>query len=137
MKFGYGLTALTWFGAFYSAFISEEAQHLLLILAAALYEDIVSPIEPLPPAAKLSVPDQIRANGLQFEAIEVTTDDGYINELWHVWDSETLNSSYEPIYFNHGLIDTAGTWFYNTPDKALAYILAKQGYDIWLGNNRG
>lgn len=37
----------------------------------------------------------------------------------------------------HGLIDIAGTWFFNEPEKAPSYTLAKQGYDIWLGNNRG
>jgi lysosomal acid lipase/cholesteryl ester hydrolase len=35
------------------------------------------------------------------------------------------------------LIDIAGTWFFNTPQKSAATILAKEGYDIWLGNNRG
>lgn len=34
-------------------------------------------------------------------------------------------------------MDSAGTWFFNTPDKAAAYQLAKQGYDVYLGNNRG
>ena len=37
----------------------------------------------------------------------------------------------------HGLIDIAGTWFFNEPEKSPAAILAKEGYDIWLGNNRG
>lgn len=40
-------------------------------------------------------------------------------------------------FFQHGLIDVAGTWFFNTPDKSLAHLLAAEGYDIWLGNNRG
>lgn len=74
---------------------------------------------------------------MQFEAIPVTTEDGYINELWHVWNNDTKRDDLLPIYFQHGLIDTAGTWFFNTPDKAPAYQLAHKGYDLWLGNNRG
>jgi pimeloyl-ACP methyl ester carboxylesterase len=37
----------------------------------------------------------------------------------------------------HGLIDIAGTWFFNTPEKSIAHQLANMGYDVWLGNNRG
>lgn len=37
----------------------------------------------------------------------------------------------------HGLISLADTWIYNTPDVAPAFTLARAGYDIWLGNNRG
>jgi len=37
----------------------------------------------------------------------------------------------------HGLIDIAGTWFFNTPEKSIAHQLAHIGYDVWLGNNRG
>lgn len=28
-------------------------------------------------------------------------------------------------------------WVLNHPDVSPAYILARNGYDVWLGNNRG
>lgn len=28
-------------------------------------------------------------------------------------------------------------WVINSPDKAIAFLLSRAGYDVWLGNNRG
>lgn len=28
-------------------------------------------------------------------------------------------------------------WVFNSPDVAPAFVLARAGYDVWLGNNRG
>ena len=28
-------------------------------------------------------------------------------------------------------------WIVNEPEKAPAFVLARNGYDVWLGNNRG
>jgi len=28
-------------------------------------------------------------------------------------------------------------WVFNEPNVAPAFVLARKGYDVWLGNNRG
>lgn len=71
---------------------------------------------------------------------DVTTPDGYILDLWHVWDPEAVpllseDGKQKTVFMQHGFIDVAGTWFYT--QESVAYKLAKDGYDIWLGNNRG
>jgi lysosomal acid lipase/cholesteryl ester hydrolase len=41
------------------------------------------------------------------------------------------------VFCQHGLISLADTWIYNTPETSVAFQLARDGYDVWLGNNRG
>ena len=76
----------------------------------------------------------IKNNGYTLEEHDVTTEDGYILSLWHF---KTKASPVNKVaYFQHGLIDTA--WcFFQTESQSLPFLLAKQGYDIWLGNSRG
>ena len=37
----------------------------------------------------------------------------------------------------HGLEADSAQWVVNSADKAPAFILARAGYDVWMGNNRG
>jgi len=88
---------------------------------SALFHDLINPRQPLPEAANLSVPDQIRAQGLNFTHHNVTTIDGYILDLWHVWKDDVEPAINEETgerkvaFMQHGLIDVAGTWWFNTP----------------------
>lgn len=37
----------------------------------------------------------------------------------------------------HGIEGSAYDWILNSADKAPAFLLAREGFDVWLGNNRG
>jgi len=41
-----------------------------------------------------------------------------------------------PVFFQHGLFSDSSTWIIN---EALSpgFMVAKLGYDVWFGNNRG
>ncbi|KAF3316422.1 cholesterol esterase [Orbilia oligospora] len=42
------------------------------------------------------------------------------------------------VYLHHGLMMNSEVWVCNIqPEKCLPFVLAEQGYDVWLGNNRG
>lgn len=72
-------------------------------------------------------------HGYKLEVHEVTTDDGYILSLWHLLPRIKTT---KVAYFQHGLADTA--WcFFQLDSKSLPFTLMAEGYDVWLGNNRG
>ena len=80
----------------------------------------------------------VEAAGFGFEQHQVTTEDGYILTVFRVMNDQVKAGTKQPVVFmQHGLISLADTWIYNTPDVAPAFTLARAGYDVWLGNNRG
>lgn len=101
-----------------------------------------------------------RRVGLDVEPFEVQTEDGFIIDLWHVYDPAEhtrlgdqdrrhrgpgifqeprrrfqTRGSKPPVLLIHGLLQSAGAYCCND-DSSLAFWLCKSGYDVWLGNNR-
>ncbi|KAM0256245.1 hypothetical protein ACHAQJ_005116 [Trichoderma viride] len=103
-----------------------------------------------------------RRVGLDVEAFQVETEDGFIIDLWHVYDPKEYTpldkasreklgptvfqesaSSLEksskkrkfPVLLMHGLLQSSGAYCCND-DQSLAFWLCKSGFDVWLGNNR-
>ncbi|KAI1779882.1 alpha/beta-hydrolase [Hypoxylon cercidicola] len=104
-----------------------------------------------------------RRVGLDIEEFQVQTEDGFIIDLWHVYDPREytkLNDEERvyrgpelftgdtrkrlkdpnqkrkfPVLLMHGLLQSSGAYCVND-DDSLAFYLCKAGYDVWLGNNR-
>ncbi|KAH6660160.1 Alpha/Beta hydrolase protein [Truncatella angustata] len=104
-----------------------------------------------------------RRVGLDMEEFQVQTEDGFIIDLWHIYDpKEYTRLSAEdrkdkgptlftgdsrqrseqpdqkrkfPVLLIHGLLQSSGAYCVNDEDS-LAFYLCKSGYDVWLGNNR-
>ncbi|XP_045106990.1 lipase 3-like [Portunus trituberculatus] len=85
--------------------------------------------------------EMVIANGYPAETHEVVTQDGYILQLHripHGSSSSSSSSSFRPpILLHHCLLCSSSEFVMNTPDRALAYVLADAGYDVWLTNARG
>jgi len=124
------------------------------------------PLEGGPDPLKCDVRLYARRVGLDCEIFEVQTEDGFIIELWHLYNprdykpaTERERSPHSPETFpQHNSDSLAGSQYskgnkkypvlmihgllqsagaYCTnDDDSLAFFLAKSGYDVWLGNNR-
>ena len=75
----------------------------------------------------------IQGFGYKLEENSVTTDDGYILSVWHL---SPKGSNGKIVFMQHGLADTAWT-FFQLGKNSLPFLLLKEGFDIWLGNTRG
>ncbi|CAL9748983.1 unnamed protein product [Musa acuminata subsp. burmannicoides] len=78
--------------------------------------------------------------GYKCEEHEVTTKDGYILGVQRipVGRSPARNGgSGTPILLQHGLFMDGLGWLLSSPDESLGYILADEGYDVWIANSRG
>jgi len=91
----------------------------------------------------------IKKNGYPAETHLVPTEDGYILEMHRIPHSRNIDpnnatairmkrESKYPVLVQHGNFQSSADWVINYPIKdALAFTLADEGYDVWLGNQRG
>lgn len=130
-----------------------------------LNDDGYMPTEGGPDPIKCDVGYYARRVGLDVEEFGVQTEDGFVIDLWHVYDPREYveldpkerqprgpdpftggkrrgralkdpNAPRKyPVLLIHGLLQSAGAYCVND-DQSLAFWLCKSGYDVWLGNNR-
>ena len=77
-------------------------------------------------------------NGFASESYTVVSDDGYVYQLYRIPGKAGEAPSQKPaVLMMHGIECDMNFWTCNTAENAPPFILAEQGYDVWLGNNRG
>ena len=74
----------------------------------------------------------MKDNGFNLELYDVVGDDEYILSLLYLKPKSTV---WRVAYFQHGLSDTVWCYF-QLGLKILPFLLAKNGFDVWLGNSR-
>ncbi|XP_024218633.1 lipase 1 isoform X2 [Halyomorpha halys] len=89
-------------------------------------------------AQDISVANLVLRHGYPFDRHELTTEDGYVLSLFRIPFGRTdVRKLGPPVILQHGLQCSAACWIVSEPDKGLGFILADQGYDVWMPNNRG
>ncbi|XP_054922907.1 lysosomal acid lipase/cholesteryl ester hydrolase-like [Dermacentor andersoni] len=88
-------------------------------------------------------------NGYPLETHEVATEDGYILQLHRIPHGRMgscahVNASKDrwcggrgPVFVMTGLLADSACLVLDYPDQSLGFVLADNGYDVWLGNTRG
>ncbi|XP_016839047.1 lipase 3 isoform X2 [Nasonia vitripennis] len=84
------------------------------------------------PDLDMTTPELIRKEGYPAEAHVVLTDDGYLLTMHRI-----PSAAGPAVFLQHGLLASSSDWVIAGRGKALAFILAERGYDVWLGNARG
>jgi lysosomal acid lipase/cholesteryl ester hydrolase len=78
--------------------------------------------------------------GFQFEEHTVVTEDGYILTVWRIpgLAGEPAPTHAKPsVLLQHGILDSGNAWVMNYDTVSPAFVTARGGYDVWLGNSRG
>ncbi|TKY60910.1 putative lysosomal acid lipase/cholesteryl ester hydrolase [Spatholobus suberectus] len=77
--------------------------------------------------------DVITELGYPYEAIHVTTTDGYVLLLERI----PRRDAHKAVYLQHGVLDSSMGWVSNGVVGSPAFAAYDQGYDVFLGNFRG
>ena len=88
------------------------------------------------PRETQSVQEIIEAAGYVFEKHDVKTEDGFILEMHRVNAPGNGTERKPAVLLQHGILSSSETFILNG-DESAAFLFADEGYDVWLGNNRG
>ncbi|KAG6512252.1 hypothetical protein ZIOFF_030349 [Zingiber officinale] len=78
--------------------------------------------------------------GYKCQEYKVQTEDGYILGLQRIpqgRDSDREGKKRQPVLLQHGILVDGMSWVLNSPEESLAFILADNGFDVWIANTRG
>jgi len=85
-----------------------------------------------------NVTEIILGYGYPVENHHAQTSDGWILSLQRIPHGKNNTVATKGVvFFQHGLTDCSVGICLNFPIESLAFTLADEGYDVWLGNNRG
>lgn len=85
----------------------------------------------------VDIVDIVHAHGYKVHEHVVQTKDGYLLSIHRILPKR-VECGRKVVYMHHGLLTNSELFVLgDTTRKCLAFRLVDEGYDVWLGNNRG
>ena len=84
---------------------------------------------------EMSAQQRTQKWGYEYNEHDVTTEDGYNLKLIQI-SKPGLSTDAPAVLLQHGLSSSSNTWVRNG-EYSPAFMLAKEGFNVFLGNNRG
>ncbi|PNY04283.1 triacylglycerol lipase 2-like protein [Trifolium pratense] len=79
----------------------------------------------------------VKTQGYACEEHLVTTQDGYVLNMQRILPRGRRNGNSVPVVLQHGLFMDGVTWLLLPPRQSLVFLLADNGFDVWIANTRG
>ncbi|KAM1002915.1 hypothetical protein FF1_003249 [Malus domestica] len=81
----------------------------------------------------------IEPSGYSCSELTIQTKDGYLLGLQRVSSrsGDLRTQQGPPVLLQHGLFMAGDAWFLNSPEESLGFVLADEGFDVWVGSVRG
>ena len=89
---------------------------------------------------KRTIEEIITSKGFKCENHYVTTEDGYKLKMYRIPGNKTYDkdrNQLPPVLLQHGIFDSSDGWVCNGEEHSIAFVLAKNNFDVWLANSRG
>ncbi|URE21844.1 Triacylglycerol lipase [Musa troglodytarum] len=81
----------------------------------------------------------VSPQGYECQEYEVKTQDGYILTMHRIPQGRGGGRAgkRQPVLLQHGVLMDGLTWLLNPPQQSLAFVLADNGFDVWITHGRG
>ncbi|KAG6717587.1 hypothetical protein I3842_04G108200 [Carya illinoinensis] len=134
MKMGSTLTSIILVILFCGSAIGDRTRTKLLSVKG---QDGMSAAAPVPSDGVCK--SMVETRGYVCEEHSVATQDGYILSMQRIPEGQSGKTPGNrlPVLLQHGILVDAITWLLLTPEKSLAFLLADNGFDVWLASTRG